>query len=151
MQTKVMTTTVKYDQLSVADTTKTFNIFTTTPNIYIMAFFARVKTAFAGVTGPTVKMGTAGSTDAYIAEQSVGVTGDLMTKDTLANRTWENRNLEHPSGEWKQYQNAAVCTAHISHQSTPANIPMIATFASSAGNLSSLSAGEIEFVCVYVE
>lgn len=137
MQTKVMTTTVQYDQLSVADTSKTFNIFTTTPNIYIMAFFARVKTAFTGVTGPTVKLGTDKTTDAYIESQGIDHAGDLLVQHEVAYRS----ALTHPIG----------CHASISHQSTPKNIPILATFGSTSGNLSSLTAGEIEFVCVYVE
>lgn len=150
MQVKVMTTTIKYGDLSVADTTKVQNIFDTTPNVYILNFLARVKTAFAGVTTPTVKLGKSDFTDAYFAKQSIDVTGDLIPKNTLANITSGSLNLEHPSGEWRDYQSAAVCTAHISHQKSPVNIPIVATFESASGDLSSLTAGEIEFIMVLV-
>ena len=131
MQVKVMSTTVDYSIVNAADTSQTLTVFTTTPNIYIMDFFARVKTAFSGVTRPKVSLGVAGHTQFYVPTQNIGTVGDLLTgacRDT-----------------------ANICTKIRSFQKTPANVPILATFSSTSGNLSSLSAGVIEFVCVYVE
>ncbi len=131
MEVKVMTTTFSYDQLSTADTSLAQQVFMTKPNIYIMQLFARVKIAFAGVTNPSVELGRTGHTTMYIPKISIESIGDLST--TLG------------AG------NIAPCKRALSYQKTPGNIGINATFRSTSGNLSSLSAGEIEFVCVYVE
>ena len=133
MEIKVMTATrTAGGEVTAADTSQAVNVFTTTPNIYILALFARVKTAFAGVTLPEVSLGIAGDTGKYIPKQPINAETDLVV------------------GKMPQ-AGPDYCAKMLSYQKTPENIPIIATFSSASGNLSSLSAGEIEFVCVYVE
>lgn len=132
MQVKVMTATRTAGvEVDAADTSQAVNVFTTTPDIYILGFFARVKTAFAGVTLPEVSLGVTGDVARYIPKQPVNKTGDLVVGHGVDGHGY--------------------CKKMQSYQKTPANIPIIATFTSSAGNLSSLSAGEVEFVMVYAE
>lgn len=131
MEVKIATVTFTDDDISDASTSQTANAFYTTPNIYILQLFARVKEAFVGVTAPTVALGIAGHTQKYMPTQGIGVTGDLCgTVDT---------------------GNTAPCKRALSYQKTPGNIRIVATFTSASGNLSALTEGEIEFVMVYVE
>jgi len=150
-----MTTTFNTNLVNAAATSQTIMTFVTTPNIYILAFFARVKTAFAGVTAPTVKLGTRTTTDAYVAAQSISQIGDLYTRSTIAYMPEGMMNLIHPAGAYRgttrSHSATVQCRTPISYQKTPSNVTIVATFASTAGNLSSLTAGEIEFVCVYCE
>jgi hypothetical protein len=157
MQVKVMSSTINHELLSVADTSKVQPVFNTTPNIYIIGFFARVKEAFAGVTAPTVKLGTIHTPDYYIENQGIARLGDLYTKSLGAFSTVVgHENLVHKStdtfyGTFRSFAESVQCQTPISFTTVPQNFQIVATFASSAGNLSALTAGEIEFVCVYVE
>jgi len=119
-------------QVDTAGTTHTAYVFEMVPVTYILNVFARVKTAFAGVTAPTVSLGISGDTDLLIQSQPINRVGDLKPGFSR-------------DGE-------GFCAALPGYpQKAEARRTIIATFSSSSGNFSSLTAGEIEFKIVYVE
>lgn len=115
------------------DTSQVVYVFALPPDCYILGLFARVKTAFSGVTSPKVKLGVSGHTDLYIREQRIGKVGDLVCGSSVAA--------------------VGVCTVQPlgAQASGTGQRDVFATFTSASGNLSSLSAGEIDFVVVYAE
>jgi hypothetical protein len=120
----------KKAEINTEDTEHTAYVFERPPHAYPLFMAARVKTAFAGVTVPQVSVGISGDTDKYIKQQHIDQAGDLlgMTQGTY-------------------------CDAFkIGYMKTPSDSEtIIATFSSSTGNWSDLSAGEIEFLLVYAE
>lgn len=137
MEVKAMSTTIDYSIVNAADTTQALTVFTTIPNIYILDMFARVKTAFAGITTPTVKLGDEKVSDLFIHDQCIGIIGDLITKKEIAYLQPHNHPIK--------------CSSKIGYQKIPLNVGMVATFTSQSENWSAATAGEIEFVCVYAE
>jgi len=133
MEVKAMNTVIKaVENVSAADTTETIVILLVPPGAYPIAFEARVKTAFAGVTYPTVKVGEGTILNGFIPKQSIDKIGGLKSGFARDSHTF--------------------CTSIIGGaQKAETNRTIIATFESTAGNLSSLTAGEIEFVLVYAE
>jgi len=97
-------------------------------NGYLVAIFARVTTAFTGVTYPTVKLGTSTHTELIIPKQPIDKVGDLIT----APRFFKG-----------------FCQVMDSPGGSTAELALQTTFESVSGNLTSLSAGEIEFVTLY--
>jgi len=131
MEIKVKNVSIKaIDNLCAAGTTQTFTLMTLPPTAYVIDFMARVKTAFAGVTTPQVKVGGSTITDSYLILQDISKTGDLITG--RGGRGFCERIRERSD-------------------KAEANKTMTATFTSQSGNFSSLTVGEIEFVAVYAE
>jgi len=100
------------------------------PERYPIAYFARVKTAFAGGTKPEVKVGRYPATDDIIKSQRIDAVGDLV----------------HGFG------GPGLC-AHLHPDIQPdatAQADIRATF-TDTGTMANLSAGSIEFVVVYAE
>ena len=120
------------EHVDAADTTQTVPLFRIPPEAYIIFCGARVTTAFAGVTLPEVSVGESTDVDSYIKKQPINVTGDLKA-GAVAKSIGYCESLG-VGGMVK----------------TEATRSVQATFTSSSGNLSSLSAGEIEFVIVYI-
>jgi len=98
-------------------------------NVFLFHLQANVKTAFVGVTSPTVKVGHADDTDAIIKEQSVSKAGMLIPGWPIDEKSGCSK-MDHP-------------------MSTATAPDLLVTVASSSGNLTSLTAGELEFVVVY--
>ena len=97
-------------------------------NGYLVNLFARVITAFEGVTHPTVKLGDSTDTELLITKQPIDQTGNLKVG--------------------KRGQDG-YCTAMNNPGGSKTNYALQLTFESASGNLSSLTAGEIEFVTLY--
>jgi hypothetical protein len=89
----------------------------------------RVKTAFAGVTAPKVEVGYSSDTDIFCASTPISITGDLIRGS---------------------FYEVNRCARSYDFVKTEAGRQIIGTFSSSSGNFSSLSAGEVEFVVVYI-
>ena len=119
------------EHVNAASTSQTVPIFELPPAAFVIAFGARVTTAFAGVTGPNVQVGVSGETDKYMRQQSIGSTGDLIAG-------WAPNAMT--------YCEAMTAGGRVG---TEANRSIIATFGSSSGNLSSLSAGVVKFYLIY--
>ena len=133
MEVKAINTTIKgVENVNAADTTQTVPIFELPPGAFIIAFGGRVKTAFAGVTYPTVKVGEGTILDGLMFKQPINKVGDLKSGFSIEVHTF--------------------CQAIAGGgQKVETNRSIIGTFESSAGNLSSLTAGEIEFFLVYAD
>lgn len=133
MEVKVMSAIIKgVENVNIADTTQTVPLFELPPGAYPIAFGGRVKTAFAGVTYPTVKVGEGTILDGFIFKQPINKVGDLKSGFSINAHTF--------------------CQAIAGGgQKIEANRSIIGTFESVTGNLSSLSAGEIEFFLVYAD
>lgn len=117
-----------------ADTSQIVYIFALPPDCYPLAFRARVKTAFAGVTTPSVELGITGRTTHYIPQQPINKVGEL-----LSGAIFSTDNICP-----KQHSPDVQASGNGQRN-------VFATFRSASGNLSSLSAGEIDFVVVYAE
>ena len=133
MEVKAMNATIKaVENVNAAATSQTVTILLVPPGAYLIAFGARVKTAFAGVTYPTVKVGEGTILVGFIPKQPINAIGDLKSGFARDGHTF--------------------CTSITGGaQKVEANRIIIATFESTAGNLSALTAGEIEFYLVYAE
>lgn len=110
---------------STAATSQTVNIYIRGNITYLLGAFAYVNTAFAGVTRPEVKIGYTNLTEAIIPLQHLNKVGQLKT------------------GRMHQIfcEGMAVPTGK--------NQSVILTIQSASGNLSDLTAGELEVVVVY--
>ena len=129
-----MDATIKaVENVNAESTSQEVPVFRVKPGGYMIASGARVKTAFAGVTYPTVKLGEGTLTESILKQQPIGKVGDLK-----------------PGGATVT---PGFCEALNTGggQKTEATRAIFATFESESGNLSSLSAGEIEFFIVYVD
>lgn len=112
------------NNVNAAATTQTLSI-PLPGNGYLLNIQARVRTAFAGVTGPSVAIGDTTKTDLYILDQAIGSIRALLSNS--------GGQCVHPELG--------------SNVSTP---DIKVTFTSSAGNLSSLTAGKLEVIVLYV-
>lgn len=118
--------------LNAADTTQTVPLFDFVGTEYIIDIHVRVKTAFAGVTRPEVKVGYPDDLDRFFKLQPINRTGDLI------------------SGP--HYESDNICKKQSpDHTKTETQKQVIATFSSNSGNFSSLTAGSIEFVVIYAK
>jgi len=134
MEIKVANKTIKAtDNVQAAATSQAVYIFAMPPNSYVLSMFARVKTAFTGVTGPSVEVGLTGQTTRYIPKQEINAVKDLISG-------WGVNGMGYCQKQAPDQQIGTTAQRNI-----------IATFRSTSGNLSSLSAGEIEFVVIYAE
>jgi len=110
-------------------TTATFNLPLPSPGGYIMDIQGRVVTAFTGITGPIrVKIGFAGSTEHIMADQTIDTAGVLFPSD---------------KGMYHNF----FCARRTMLYGMP---QIIITFTSDSGNLSDMTAGEVEFLVFYV-
>uniref|UniRef100_A0A6H1ZVB8 Uncharacterized protein n=1 Tax=viral metagenome TaxID=1070528 RepID=A0A6H1ZVB8_9ZZZZ len=127
---KVRTWTLKYSEMSVADTTFYWDlILPGEDGGYLTNFFGRVTTAFAGVTNPHVKVGDPGILDSIMQNQPIGHTGVLATGGPQA----------------AQFGCAKMDTVICDLVAPKIRV----TVSSTTGNLSALTAGELEFLAVY--
>ena len=110
-------------------TTAIFNLPLPSQGGYIMDIQGRVVTAFSGITGPIrVKMGFAGSTEHIMADQTIDTTGVLFGSD---------KGLYHNF----------FCVRRTMLYGMP---QIIITFTSDSGNLSDMTAGQVDFLVFYV-
>lgn len=126
---QLYTVNVDLGVISDTSTTHTHPLFEIPAKAYVIDVFARVKTAVVGITTPTVKVGTSTQTDLYVIEQPINVTGDLMSSRSRGRIPW--------------------CSVPKGYQNAEAKIQIIATYTSGSEAWSSMSAGEIEFICIY--
>jgi hypothetical protein len=115
----------------------TENVCILPANAYILSIFGRVKTAFAGLTSPEVALGVSGDTDLYMSPQSLDVVNELVS--VMA--TGAGKAVTGVRGYC-----AGLNKPRIHSTATP----IIATFSSSSDTFDP-SAGEVEFVVVYVD
>ncbi len=122
--------TLKYgNDFTKADTSDYWDLPLPDNDGYLTHFYGRVKTAFAGVTAPHVKVGDPNILDSLIPIQRIDHTGVLV-----------------PGGVVGSQYGCAKMDLVMSGLIAP---KIRVTIYSSAGNLSSISAGEIEFVAVW--
>ncbi len=118
--------------LNAGSTSMTIPLFSLSGTEHIFNFSSRVKTAFAGVTYPEVRVGYSDDLERFVARQAINRTGDLITGAIAAS--------------------SVICPKqHPDHVKTEAFKQIIATFSSTTGNFSSLSAGSIDFVILYAK
>jgi hypothetical protein len=120
--------TVSYEQLTAAATSMTHHWYCPYEAGYLVYLNAKVTTAFAGVTRPYVKLGCTNLTDGIIEDQPLDKAGSL--------------NIGGKFG-------TGFCTSQERPKGVLQDQVLFLTFGSAATNLSSLTAGEIEFVTVY--
>jgi len=128
---KLITTkyTINYEDLSASATSKTVHFHRPGNAGHLVYLSARVTTAFTGVTKPYVKLGSTNFTDGIIRNQFIDKIGSLKIGP--------------------QYTQDGFCTTLTQPRGALQEQALFLTFGSAATNLSSLSAGEIEFVTVY--
>ena len=126
MEVKSYRYIVKYTVLTDTDTSQEIPIPGPPPNTYLVDFAAKVNTAFAGPTHPTVKVGYTGSLDALMRKQGISSAKYLKS-----------------GGHYKVF-------CHAMNTMTGEQ-PIRATFETASGNLSTCTAGEIEFVVTYLK
>ena len=96
---------------------------------YLIDVLARVTTAFVGVTNPTVKVGTADDSQILVQEQPLSVVGTLKASTSMRHQ--------------------GFCEALVRPGGSAQNQDYQVVVESDSGNLSSLTAGEIEFIVLY--
>jgi hypothetical protein len=117
-------------------TSSTVSVLTWPENAYVIGIYGRVKTAFAGVTGPYVSLGVTGDTERYMPNQSINVVGELMSGTKIAAKATGVRNF---------------CARMDKETGKGSARDIIATFGLGSGTFAALTAGELEFVIVYVD
>jgi hypothetical protein len=120
------------------DSSYTENVVILPANAYVLAKFGRVKTAFTGLTKPKVCLGVSGDTDKYMIAQPVDAINEFImgpparTNDAILGL--------------KDF-----CVKMDKEKIAISNRTIIATFTSSSTDFSGLTAGEVEFIVVYVD
>jgi hypothetical protein len=124
-------------QLEPSGSSHTAPVFHLPANAYPVGFYGRVVTAFAGLTHPTVELGILGDTELYIQKHPINKVSELIPG--------------HDTSGGGAQAKAGYC-ARLEHEmiSTSAK-DIIATFRVGSGSLTTLTAGEVEFVMVYID
>lgn len=100
---------------------------------YVLGIYGRVKTAFAGITGPfTMKIGTSGDDDSIMVAKDLSEVVDFF--------------IQFPVEQWPCLLLEPTHKKHANYDTTS---PII-TFTSDSGNLEDLTAGEVELVVVHI-
>ena len=120
------------------EATYTENVAILPANAYIMWCFGRVKTAFAGVTAPQVSLGVSGDTERYMVSQPISAVNELIAGSP-------------PTDNKATLGVKRFCAAMDKERITGDAQPIIATFSTSSTDFSGLTAGEVEFVIIYVD
>jgi hypothetical protein len=129
-----------------SDTSKTPRCFHITPAIYPIGFFGRVITAFAGLTRPSVELGITGDTTRYMQKQRIDVAGTLF-KGTAGNIIDAKRG-----NDTETYGGAyGFCTRMDQELQATSAYNIIATLRLGSGSFSGYTAGEVEFVMLYID
>jgi hypothetical protein len=123
-----------------SDSSYTENVAILPANAYVMAMFGRVKTAFAGLTKPKVSLGVSGDTDRYIVAQPADFVNELIVNHigafSASNSAIGVKNF---------------CAGMNKEKINSTGQTVIATFTSSSSDFSGLTAGEVEFLIVFVD
>lgn len=132
---KIKTMQVNLSYLDVIGLTApgTKYIFIIPPNVYPLHYLGRVKTAFAGAAKPTIELGDETQTTIHIPKQHIDAVGELISGAVDPSRDGFCAKLSHP--RQKTSLNQIVATIRVA----------------SGALLSTLSAGEVEFILVYAE
>lgn len=125
MEVKVAPCTVTAEILDAVSTSQTVYLCRIPVNAYILHCVGRVKTAFAGVTAPTISVGTSTGTSDYMPTQPINIANALLLS-----------------------QREFCPVLHFDYQ-TATERSIVGTFSSSSGNFADLTAGELEIVIVY--
>ena len=128
------------------DTSKTIRCFHITPTIYVVGFYGRVKTAFAGLTRPSVELGITGDTTRYIQKQRIDVAGTLLkgTAGNIIDGSYDG-GIEGFGGAY------GFCTRMDQELQATAAYNVIATLRLGSGNFSGYTAGEVELVMAFID
>lgn len=119
--------------LGVADTSHIVNIPAWGTD-YVTGIYGRVKTAFAGITGPvTMKIGTSDDDSCIMPDRDLSRTGDIWSHlpRPLADQHWP-------------------CIFGAEFEAKYQDSPPVITFTSLSGNLEDLTAGEVEIIVVHI-
>lgn len=122
-----------------SDSSYTESVVILPENSYLLATFGRVKTAFTGLTKPKVSLGVSGDTDRYMVAQPVDATNELIA------------NAKGAVGSNPVLGVKSFCAGMNKEKVVSSTKSVIATFSSSSTDFSGLTAGEVEFVVVYVD
>jgi len=130
----------------------TENVAILPANAYVIKMFGRVKTAFAGVTKPTVSLGVTGDTSRYMVAQPIGTANELIVGKLLKSSSGINKSSTLLPDKYKKDlpHSMGFCEAMEKEKVSSTALPVIATFTSSSATFDP-SAGEVEFVIVYVD
>lgn len=136
MDVKAEKKTIDYSLVAAANAAATSGyaaniwIMAMPPERYVLGYFARVKTAFAGGTKPEVKVGKYTATDDIIRSQRIDRVGDLVAG----------------------FGGPGSCVHMHPDKQTGVTTQgdILATFTDTA-TMANLSAGSIEFVVIYAE
>lgn len=121
-------------------------------NTYVIKRFGRVKTAFTGVTKPKVSLGVSGDVARYMVAQPIDKTGEFIIGKLLKSSAGIDKTKKTLPDKYKKDlpHSMGFCEA-MDKEMTPASaLPILATFTSSS-TLFNATAGEVEFVIVYVD
>lgn len=132
----------------------TENVVILPPNVYIIGVYGRVKTAFAGMTNPKVSVGVAGDTSRYMVAQPIDKVNELMSGKMVKNSTYGIRkDATFLPDKYKKdlIRTKNFCEGMERAKIYPSNIPIIATFTCSDSTLGGATAGEVEFIVIYVD
>lgn len=140
-------------RVATTETSYTTNITILPPHAYVVDIYGRVTTAFVGLTNPKVSVGVAGDTSRYMVAQPINVVNELMTgklvksaggirKDAKSLPDKYKRDLPHTKGFCEGMERAKIASDYL---------PIIATFTSDSTTFAGVTAGEVEFVVVYVD
>ena len=127
---------IKYTDLISAESSIAYSAFIMQPNVYPVHFLARVKTAFAGATKPTVKLGLSGHTAIYISQQKIDLAGEL---------------IPGAGAKISQYALDGFCTKLNHPRSEGSLTNVLATFDVPTGDFSALTAGELVLIMIYIK
>lgn len=136
-----------------SDSSYTENVFILPANAYVIAMFGRVRTAFAGLTKPKVSLGVTGDTTRYCVAQPIDAVNEIMIGKIAKSSSGINRSPVEVPDRWKKdwAPSPGFCERMPKEKIQATATPIIATFTSSSTDFSGLTAGEVEFVIVYVD
>lgn len=117
-------------------TSETVTVLTLPANAYLVGAYGRVVTAFAGATGPYVSLGVTGDTARYMPKQNIDTVKELLSGTTTTPKVQGNRDF---------------CARMSSEQIKGSERNIIATFGLGSGTFAALTAGEVEFVIMYID
>lgn len=130
----------------------TENVAILPANTYVIAKFGRVKTAFTGLTKPKVSLGVTGDVARYMVAQPIDNIYEFVMGKLLKNSAGINKSSAFLPNKYKKDlpHSMGFCEAMPKEMIKSSSLPIIATFTSSS-TLFNPSAGEVEFVIVYVD
>ena len=118
------------------------------PSVYVLGFYGRVVTAFAGLNRPTIELGITGNTTKYMPKQKIDVANQELMSGGDASVLDSSDGSEGYGGAY------GFCTRMKHALMEPASTysyDILATFRVGSGTLSGYTAGELEIVMMYID